>query len=355
MIQVSSASIGDRERELVLGCLASGRLTQGAMVREFEAAFAARCGAAHAVACSTGTAALHLAMLAIGVERGSRVVVPALTYVATANAALYCGADVEFCDVDPVSWCIDPVSCSVVVRGGSAFVVPVHLYDAEAPLFNLPSAGHRMILDAAHAVGAYNHQDSPARLTTFSFFGSKVITTGEGGAVVTDSDHLAERMRLLRGQGATTPGRYHHSVVGFNYRMTELQAALGLAQLERLDEFLFVRAAIVSRYRRNLAGSPVTLQGGKRAAGWMVAVLLPPGADRDQVAARMLAAGVETRPFFELLPTLPPYGSHDGGQWPVAQDVARRGLCLPTHVAMTPNDVDLVCDRLLETASEVAA
>lgn len=184
--------------------------------------------------------------------------------------------------------------------------------------------------------------------------GVLVHNCGEGGAVVTNDEDLDRFLRLYRGQGATTPGRYHHSVIGYNYRLTDMQAAVGLAQLEQLPDFLSQRRHVIDRYRRNFASeSRVTLQGGQRSAGWMMAVLLPRGTNRDAVASRLDGVNIETRPFFEPLPSLPPYAGHgDESDFPVAYDVARRGLCLPTHVGLSDNDVDRVSEELVRALNE---
>jgi perosamine synthetase len=334
-IHASEARFSGRERQYVLDCLERGWITQGRYVREFEEQFAAMCGARHAIACSSGTAALHLAMVALGIGPGSTVVVPALTYVATANAARYCGATVRFADVLTDTWCIDIAHADEL---GGDLIVPVHLYDAQA------SVGQDCLEDAAHAPGTWGVGGGLARISAFSFYASKVVACGEGGMVTTNDDELAALVRLYRGQGAPTPGRYHHTVVGFNYRMTDLQAAVGLAQLEQLPLNLAMRRALVDRYRGNLGGGPVALQGGARASAWAMAVLLPYGANREQVARALASEGVETRPFFEPLPSLPPYRS----DVPVnAAAIAWRGLVLPTHCGMTEGDVDYVCERLL--------
>lgn len=358
-ILCSSADFSGCERDYVNDCLTRGWVTQGRYVRQFEERFANVCGTKHAVACSSGTSALHLALLALGVGPDDAVIVPALTYVATANAARYCGARVYFADVDPASWCMDTVSCNNALKLAKqhgcrrAVIIPVHLYDAicEVDIECYGNFPAWYVEDAAHAPGStYNGHKigSLGVLTCFSFYASKIIACGEGGAVVTDLDTLDEILRLYRGQGATTLGKYHHSVTGYNYRMTDVQAAIGVAQLERLPEFLHRRREIVTLYRSNLDDDPrFTLQGGKRASGWMFAVLLPGSEDRDKVADKLLARGIETRPFFEPLHTLPMYAD-SGAHCPIAESVARRGLCLPTHTLLTNAEVDYVCKVLRE-------
>ncbi len=353
MIRVSTPSLDGREREYVLDCLERGRISQGRYVRRFEKDFAKLCATRYAIACSSGTAALHLSLLALGIGPGDAIIVPALTYVATANAARYCGALVEFCDIDPDTWQIDPASVERIYKVlrreyNRVVVIPVHLYDSIAPVDNLPD-GLLVVEDAAQAAPGIVSEGS---LGAFSFYASKIVACGEGGMVTTDDTRVAELLRLYRGQGATTPGRYVHSLVGYNYRMTDLQAALGAAQLERLPETLARRREIVSQYRRNLAPWSVTFQGGSRASGWMTAVLLPEEANRDDVARRLYTMGIETRPFFDPLPSLAPYRD---SLFPVAASVAARGLCLPTHTEMSDLDVVFVCRSLMRTIREIAA
>lgn len=360
-ISASGTSFRGREREYVNDCLSRGWITQGKYVRQFEESFATLCGVKHAVACSSGTSALHLALLSLDLRQGDAVVVPALTYVATANAARYCGADVYFADVLSDSWTIDPNSayqafiraCGDFDGDGSRFIVPipVHIYDSLASRFQTWDDSC-VVTDSSQAVAARSGYEL-GLISTFSFYASKVISCGEGGMVVTNDDGLCEKLRLFRGQGATTPGRYHHSVVGYNYRMTDLQAAIGLAQLERLPEMIGRRHAIVERYRRNLASSGVTVQGGERASAWSFAVLLPEDSNRDIASVLMSRNGIETRPFFDPIPSLPPYqGCDQGSRWAVAAGVASRGLCLPTHTDMTASQVDRVCDELLAASLE---
>lgn len=334
MIHTSAIDLSGREREYINDCLSRGWLTQGKYVRQFEESFAEMNGARYAIACNSGTSALHLILLALGIGRTDTVVVPSLTYVATANAARYCGARVVFADISRDSWCASTTD-------GSVYSIAVHLYDSVAPID--PLARDAVIEDSCHTP----NKPLEGLAAAHSFYASKIIACGEGGMVTTNDQGLADLVRLYRGQGATIPGRYHHSVIGYNYRMTDLQAAIGLAQLERLPEILARRGEIVDRYRSNLNGTIITLQGGERASGWVCAVLLPENADRDSIATRLYNAGIETRPFFEPLHTLPPYADCVA-DCPVAESIAKRGLCLPTHTLLADRDIDYVCDKLVE-------
>jgi perosamine synthetase len=356
-ISVSSTNLYGDERRYVNDCLDRGWLSQGYYVKRFEEEFANYIGTRHAISCASGTAALHLSMLALGIGVNDAVIVPALTYVATANAARYCGAPVFFADIEPDSWCMDANYTPTLTDTYEKIVaVPVHLYDSVAtiPITDMP-----VIEDACHALGAYSGSYASTDkvgtigdLACFSFYASKHISCGEGGMVTTNSDELAEKIKLYRGQGAsTTQGKnYHHVVIGYNYRMTDLQAALGLAQLEKLDESIEYRRDVVDYYRSKLRYNPkIWFQDGPRSSGWMFAVLLDKELDRDRVAQELLQANIETRPFFEPLPSLPMYRTGDvnpSSLFPITYDIASRGLCLPTHCNIDHKDIDYICSNL---------
>lgn len=335
IIKVSSSDFSGKEREYLNDCLSRNWLSQGKYVREFEEKFAEYVQAKYAIACSSGTAALHLAMLALDVNSKTNVIVPALTYVATANAARYCGANVKFVDVLESSWCIDSDDLYLSYKD---VVIPVDLYDAVA---RCRYANCVEVADRSESLLPLGS----STIATYSFYGNKIISCGEGGMVATSDKELADKIKLYRGQGATIPGKYHHSVIGYNYRMTDMQAAVGLAQLEQISEKLSKRREIIDRYRKNLSSEKAfTLQGGERASGWMMAILLPESVDRDSIAKTLLNDfSIETRPFFIPLPSLPMY---KGEVPPVAENVARRGLCLPTYTLLPDDDIDYICESL---------
>lgn len=376
-IRVSEAVMSDAEVDAVTRVIRSGRLSQGDRVLEFEHALGTLFGAPHVVACNSGTAALHLALLGAGVLPTDLVIVPALTYVATANAVAYCGASVVFADVDPDMWTIDHASVNEIVAwarkwrhpGSRTFVIPVDLYDSLANTLSFTFTFDAekvdgVILDASHSMRTV----SSARATTFSFFPSKLITTGEGGAVLCSDPQVAARMRLYRGQGTPATGKYHHTVIGYNYRMTEIAAAIGLAQLANWPRpQLAYRRHLSDRYRAHLTGVPgIGLQDPiAQSNGWAFAVTVPNSADR--VRERLAEDGIETRPFFEPLNGLPMYRESDRGDdsrryrgavagfpTPVAYDLYRRGIVLPLHNLLTYLDVDHVCERLIAAVKETA-
>lgn len=358
MIPVARPDLSGRERELVADCVDTSWISStGTYLVEFEQEFARFCEARHAVACNNGTTALHLALAALGVGPGDEVVVPTLTYVASANAVTYCGADVVLVDVDPGTGCLDVEAVARRLGPRTAAVMPVHLYGRTPDMTALGDLcaqhGVPVVEDAAEAHGARfggRRVGSLGDCASFSFFGNKIVTTGEGGAVTTDDDDLAERLRLMRGQGMDPQRRYWFPVVGFNYRMTNLAAAIGVAQLERVDRMLAARQEVARTYERELGGHVefLTSVPGTDPVDWLVTVLLPRGVDRDAVMARMAEDGVETRPVFVPMHHLPMY-RRPGESFPVADDLSRRGVSLPTWVGLQEEDVVRV-SRLLRAA-----
>ena len=352
-IPVAEPVLAGREREYVLEALDSNWISsQGPFNERLEVAFAEHAGVRHALVCTNGTAALHLALASLGVGSGDEVVCPALTYVATANAVRYCGAEPVFVDVDETTWTLD---AALVLTPRTRGVIAVHLYGHVADLGAICSfaRGHDLFVleDAAEAHGA-EHDGRPVGsigdVGTFSLYGNKIITAGEGGVVVTDDDRLAERIAHLRGQGQDPLRRYWFTTVGFNYRMTNLAAAIGLGQLETIDWHLERRAEVARWYVELLAGvGGIELATSRSSGGvdWLVSVLVPPLA-RDGIAAVLASRGIETRPFFPPLHTLPPYAV-DGARFPVAERLAAGGLNLPTSSALGRDDVEYVARTLL--------
>lgn len=368
LINISCPVLLGHERQYVLDAIDSVELSgNGSYVRKFEDSFAGYTRTKYAVSCCSGTAALHLAMLAMEVKPGDRVIIPAITYIATANAIRYCGGIPVVCDVTPDTWCLDPEDVERKVRecrGKGRRVVgilPVHLYGVMADMGKLKfvAAANKLwiVEDAAEAHGATYQGYSAGSIGSigvYSFFGNKTLTAGEGGIAITNDKVLAERMRLYKGQGMTE--RYWHEVVGYNYRMGNLQAAVALGQLEQVDTHLALRLDVVKRYRELLGTHPLLqIQAFPNGSSpWMLSMLVSSGIDRVRVMDQMLKEGVETRPLFYPVTKMPPYKAVT----PVrAESISARGLSLPTHAAMTMKDVAKVADVLKKalTSKEVAA
>ncbi len=245
-IPIYEPILGSTEEQYVCQAVQSGWISSnGKYIKEFETLFAAFCGTAHGISVSNGTTALHLILHALGIGPGDEVIVPALSFVASANAVHYTGAKPVFADVDPVTWTIDPASVEALITERTKAIMPVHLYGHPAPMaaLRLLAEQHDLLIveDAAEAHGAQVGTQRTGALghaAAFSFFANKVITTGEGGMVTTDDAALAARCRMLRDHAMPPERRYWHDEVGFNYRMTNLQAAVGVAQMARIDEFL---------------------------------------------------------------------------------------------------------------------
>jgi perosamine synthetase len=354
MIPVSQPSLTDLERALLVSAFDSGQLTYGPTCREFERRLATRLGVRHALVTSSGTTALHLALLAAGVGPGDEVLVPDLTFVATANAVAYCGGIPVLVDVDPATWVMDLGDAAKKATNRAKAVISVHLYGVSCNMKAVESFASRrglwMIEDAAEGFGGVV-DDKPlgtfGDLGIYSFYGNKVMTTGEGGAVVTNSTNLADKVYKLRGQAMDPSRRYFHSAVGYNYRMTDLQAAIGIGQLDRLESMLVDRWRVFSQYHHHLSSLQHPYQ--ETAAPWQFTVLLPPNTDRDGVAASLLSDhGIETRPVFVPLHRLPMYspGLTDA-DFPISTDIGDRGLSLPTYVGLANEHVALISNTLL--------
>jgi perosamine synthetase len=347
MIPLARPLIGDAEKTAVLAVLESGQLAEGSRVAELERRFAALCGVRHAVATSSGTAALHLALLANGIGPGDEVVTTPFSFAATVNAILMVGARPVFVDVDPVTFNLDasPVEAAITTR--TRALLPVHLFGQTCDMPALAAIaerhGLRLIEDACQAVGATCHGRAAGSFGTgvFSLYATKNVTAGEGGIVTTDDDSVAERCRLLRNHGMRR--RNEHECLGFNYRLSDLHAAIGLAQLGRLDELTRARQRNAA-YLGARIGS-VVIPGEQADFGhvWHQYTVLV-DRDRDVAARQLAAAGVGTGVFYPTpLHRLPHVRAVVGDvSLPVAERLARSVLSLPVHPALTTAELDAI-------------
>jgi perosamine synthetase len=378
-IPLAQPDLGAREEELVLEVLRSGRLSLGPRLGDFEEAFAAWLGVPDAVAVSSGTAGLHLAVRALGWGEGDRVLTTPLSFVASSNCLLYEGAEPHFCDIDPVTLNMDP-RIAASEADGAAGILPVHIfgYPADLPaLGELAAAkGIPVLEDACQAPGAHDTQGREVGTTgnaaSFAFYANKQMTTGEGGILIPVDAAMAERFRSERNQGRDPDmSVVDHVAVGFNYRMTDIQAAIGIGQLERFDELLASRAAVAAAYTERLAelgapageGDPDGLvlpcsDRGEEERSWFVyAVQMPEAVAKEDVIAALGAEGVQAKAYLPCIHTMPPYRERfgfTGGEFPVAESVARRSVALPFFASMTIDQVDRVCTSLgsaLQTAA----
>lgn len=360
-IPVAAPVLDGRELEYVTECLTSTWISSsGRFITEFEARFAEFCGVKHAVAVNNGTTALHLALVALDLQPGDEVLIPAFTYIATANAVTYCGATPVLVEAEPRTMNLDVADLEAKVTPRTKGIIPVHLYGHPADMDGVREVAARrhlwVVEDAAEALGARYKDVRTGALSdcaTFSFFGNKIITTGEGGMVTTDDDALAARLKLYRSQGMDPERRYWHPVVGYNYRMTNVAAAIGLAQLERVDHHLAERRRVAAAYDARLAGlerfivRPVAENWAEHVY-WMYTVTLGQEAamSRDAVIQALAAEGIESRPTFHPMHAMPPYAHLAGKGFPVAEDLGARGINLPTHALLADEDIDRVCSAL---------
>lgn len=363
MIPVYQPFIGEREKQYVMEALDSTWISsRGLFLDRFEREFAAYVNSQQGIAVSNGTVALHLALAALGIGPGDEVIVPTLTYVASINAIKYVGATPVFVDSEPQYWNLDPAQIERLITPHTRAIEVVHLYGHPASMDEVAAVASRhglaIIEDAAEAHGAMYRDrkvGSIGTVSTFSFFGNKIVTTGEGGMVVTSDSGLAETARHLRGQGVSRTRTYWHDVVGYNYRMTNIAAAIGCAQLERVDQTIEAKRRIAGWYREHLDGIPgLTLQGEApwaRSVYWMNSVLVDANR-RDPLMNHLASQGIETRPFFYPAHTLPMYRT--GETFPVAERLGASGINLPSFTTLTREDVATIAGhirRFLETSA----
>ena len=370
-LPVTEPDLAGNEKRYVNEALDEGWISSnGRFIDRFEREFAEYCGAEHAVACCNGTVALHVLLLALGIGPGDEVLVPSFTYVASANAVAYTGATPILVESEAQHWNLDPLRLEEAITPRTRAIMVVHLYGHPTDMTAVEEVARRhdllVVEDAAEAHGARVGGRTVGSFgvgATFSFYGNKIVTTGEGGMVTTDSAELAAKIRLLRGQGMDPKRRYWFPIVGYNYRMTNLAAALGCAQMERVEAFITRRRELAGWYHDRLAPAAdalgMQLAGeapGTRNVHWLVSLRVP-AAKRDGLMHHLLAQSIDSRPFFPPLHTLPIYCDeryHGGRDLRVAEELGATGLNLPTFGAMTRGDVDRVAEAIVEYLSHGA-
>ena len=352
-IPISKPFIGPREKELVIDALDSGWVSSiGKYIDEFEEKFARYCGTEYALAVSNGTTGLHLALATLGLQAGDEVIVPDLTFVATANAVAYTGATPVLADVDADTLCLDVASVKSLITPRTKAIIPVHLYGHPADMDALTEIadahGLAIVEDAAEAHGAEykgRRVGSFGKCAVFSFYGNKVITTGEGGMLTTNDREFHQRAKRLRDHAMSPEKRYFHEERGYNYRITNLQAALGVAQLERIDEFLDRRTEIMSWYSSAIATSDSVrlnrVKNWAKSAFWMVCLEVDwfDEARRDAFMQALRARGVDSRPYFCTMSSMPMYRQ---APLPVASRKAQTGLNLPSFFELSKAEVQRI-------------
>jgi len=363
MIPIAEPLLEEEELNNVIEAVKSGWISsKGKFIPEFEEQFARYCGVKYGVTTSNGTVALHLALATLGIKEGDEVIIPTLTFIATANAVRYTGAKPVFVDSHPDYWCIDPEKIEGAITPKTRAIIPVHLYghpcDMEAITAVAKKHNLYVIEDAAEAHGAEyqgRKTGSFSNIACFSFYGNKIITTGEGGMCLTDDEKVAERMRILRDHGMNPDKRYWHDITGFNYRMTNMQAAIGVAQLEKIDRAVTRKRERADWYKEGLGDLE---QKGlirlhpempwAKCVYWMYSVLVEDsfGMDRDEFMKKLAEREIETRPLFYPVHIMPPYKVTD--RFPVAEELSRKGVSLPTGITLVKKDVETIAGAIKE-------
>ena len=366
MIPIAEPVLSQEELNNVIEAVKSGWISsKGKFIPEFEEKFAAYCGTTYGVATSNGTTALHLALTALGIEEGDEVVVPTLTFAATANAVIYTGAKPIFVDSHPENWCINPEKIKGALTPKTRAIIPVHLYGHPCDMDRIMDIAKRhnlsVIEDAAEAHGAEykgKRVGSLGDIACFSFYGNKIITTGEGGMCLTNDEKLTAKMRVLRDHGMNPQRRYWHDIVGFNYRMTNMQAAIGVTQVGKLEKFIEKKREIAGWYadglkeleREGLVKLAPEMPWAK-CVYWMYSILIQDnfGLSRNELMDRLQLGGVETRPLFLPLHLMPAYKR--GDRMTVSEELSRRGISLPSSVNLTAEQVEYITDRIIKLKS----
>lgn len=338
---------------LLDGFLSTWISSTGKYVTEFENKFSEYCGVKYGVATSNGTTALHLALVALGVGAGDEVIVPDITFAATINAVLYTGATPVIVDIESDSWCIDPNEIEKAITKKTKAIIPVHIYGQPCDMDKIMDIAKRynlyVVEDCAEAHGAmYGGEKvgSFGDIGCFSFFGNKVITTGEGGMCITNNLEINQKMRLYRDHGMSKTRKYYHEVVGFNYRMTNLQAAIGVAQIENIETILRNREELENTYRRIINQiDGIELQRNdlpnRKKITWLVTAYVNDEKDRESCMKAMIDANIDARPFFIPLSEMEIYKKYVFSN-KVSTDISKRGFNLPTSYVVGETEVKRV-------------
>lgn len=340
---------GNEYKYLMDAFLSTWISSTGKYVSKFENDFSAYCGVSYGVAVSNGTTALHLALTALGIGEGDEVIVPDITFAATINAVLYTGAKPVIVDIEEDSWCIDPDKIEKAVTQRTKAIIPVHIYGQMCDMERIERIANQhnlyIVEDCAEAHGAEykgRKAGSFGTISCFSFFGNKVITTGEGGMCITNDKTLDNKMRILRDHGMSRERKYYHEVVGFNYRMTNMQAAVGVGQLERIDEILLWRARLEEEYREELSKvSGVVLQNynlpDRKKITWLVSILVPEE-KRDDIMQDLKDNGIDVRAFFIPLSEMDIYKKY-ARDCTISKKLSKMGMNLPTTADITRDNI----------------
>ena len=357
------------ELKYVTECIETNWISsQGKYVRNFEKVFEELHPRMHALAVSNGSVALHLALVSLGVSKGDEVIVPNITFAASANAIIHAGAHPVFCEIDKDSWCIDPIEAEKLITPNTKAIMPVHLYGQPCNMNDLLELcrEHQLFLveDCAEALGSEwksRRVGTFGDAAAFSFFGNKTISTGEGGMILFGELEIAERARIMRDHGMSPVKRYWHERVGYNYRLTNLQAAIGVAQMEKFPLILEKKLKIARVYKDLLDGIDAIAAFPKEPvhslhSNWLFSIILAKGVDRDFVMSELLCRGVDTRPVFYPLHQMPPYHQYRGSlDFTYSDSISSNGLSLPSSSGLTHEEMIAITDSLREILQEYDA
>lgn len=355
-IPVYKPTFFGNEKKYVNKCLDDVWISsRGEFVNRFEQAFTSYVGSEYSVGVSNGTVALHLALLAIGISPGDEVIVPTFTYISTVNAINYCGAKPIFVDSLRSTWQMDPSEVEKRISNKTKAILMVHLYGYPCDIDTISGIAKRnnlkVIEDCAEALGTKyknNHVGVSSDVATFSFYGNKTITTGEGGMVITNSEKVFKNVVKLKGQGLAESREYFHDVIGYNYRLTNICAAIGLAQLEKIETILSKKKFIAQTYKNGLKDLPLffhdKLAPGIKHSFWMNSILTSTALERDELRNHLHLNGIDTRPTFFPIHTMPMYRSDEA--FPVADDIAYRGINLPSYPSLNTEELEYIINTI---------
>ncbi len=328
--------------------------SKGKFINTFEQEFSKFIGSSYAATVTNGTVALHVALRNLGIKENDEVLVPTLTYIASVNAIAYCNAKVVFLDSDPLTWQLATKEIERKVTEKTKAIVVVHLYGNSCDMDEIIALAKKynlyVIEDCAEAIGTTykgKHVGTFGDVSTFSFFGNKTITCGEGGMVCTQQEELYKNICKLKGQGLSEGREYWHDVIGYNYRMTNISAAIGLAQLERIEEILIKKRKLSEKYKDLLSGLPLDFQEVKKhitPSHWMFSILLKNISLRDPLRKYLCENGIETRPLFNTVHLMPMY--FKGESYPIAENLSQRGINLPSYPDISDEEIEYICKNI---------
>ncbi|EKO3645773.1 DegT/DnrJ/EryC1/StrS family aminotransferase [Vibrio metschnikovii] len=357
-IPIYQPSLGVEEKENVMKCLESTWISsKGEFIEKFENEFSKKFKLPYSTTVTNGTVALHLALLALGIKEGDEVIVPTLTYVASVNAILYVGATPVFVDCDENTWQLSISDVEKKITPKTKAVLAVHLYGQPADMLSLMELANKkdiyVIEDCAEAIGSKIGEQfvgSFGHISTFSFFGNKTMTTGEGGMVCSNTKSILDRVIRLKSQGLATHREYWHDIVGYNYRMTNICAAIGLAQLLKVDAFIQRKQEIAKKYKQYLDNLPLSFQGetdNSTHTHWMFSILVNDTSKRDSLRTFLSESGIETRPVFYSIHSMPIYNNYFGF-FKNSDDISLRGINLPSYPDLKDEEIAFISERIRE-------